>query len=126
MVLFYFMVLNPLRANLLVSITKHYPLPDAARAIILNHATIIDQCNLESLDALGDTYISLQNPAMAAIMYGNAMHCSPRNSLMRFKYGEALLMLNFIEGKNYLTEAALLEPNNPYYQAEIKRVTAFQ
>lgn len=63
---------------------------------------------------------------MAALTYGQAMECSPAMSLARFKYGEALLMMNFIEGRENVREAWALEPHNPIYAAELNRLMAYR
>lgn len=63
---------------------------------------------------------------MAAFMYGQAMVCSPSDSIMRFKFGEALLKMGFIDGKENVREAWILEPNNPVFNSEMNRLTALQ
>ena len=118
-----FLVIQPLRANILATTAVQYQLHPQDQIILFYQASLADPCESNILNALGDSYILMQNPTMAAISYGNAMICSPGNSLMRFKYGEALLRLGF-NGVQNIKDALKLEPNNPIYNAELKNITA--
>ncbi len=119
---FVFFVVQPLRANLLASIAFQYQMTEQDKSLLLSHASLIDPCEPNILNALGDSYISIKNPIMAAVSHGGAMVCSPGNSSMRFKFGEELLMMGF-DGRYSIEDALRLEPNNPVYEQEYRRIT---
>lgn len=123
---FIFLVIQPLRANLIASLATSAGLDPAAQAILLDRAYHIDPCASEISNRQGDTYLSMQNYPMAAIAYGNAMICSPGRAEYRFKYGQMILGMGFFDGKEPVKDAATLEPNNPYYGPEYDRVTKLQ
>ncbi len=116
------LVFQPMRANLLAAVTKQYQLNPADRAKLLSSAVEISPCDTDILNSLGDAYAQMQNATMAAINYGNAINCSPGNSLMRFKFGEALLIMGF-DGRDNIEDALRLEPNHPLYKSEVERLT---
>jgi hypothetical protein len=112
--------------NFLVIVTKFYQISRPDKIVLLEGAADVDPCNGDILNQLGDAYLSETNTTMAAITYGRAMACSPASSLMRFKFGETLLMMNFIEGRQNVLESVTLEPRSPVYRQEMDRLTALQ
>ena len=124
--LFFLCVFRPIEADLLASVARHIPLSNADKAFLYYQSTQFSECNGNILNSLGDAYISDRNPAMALMAYGKGIECSPGNSLMRFKFGEALLMMGFIEGKLHIDDALKLESNNPVYRSEVERLTKLQ
>lgn len=121
-ILCYFVVINHMRANLLAASVYQNSIDGQAAMNLYTHANDLDPCNSDILNALGDVFVRNKNHLMASIQYGKAMLCSPGNALMRFKFGETLLMDNYLEGRANVIEAALLEPNNPYFKNELIRL----
>lgn len=124
--LFVFLVLRPLRANLLASVALQYPLEPKARAQLLEAAHQIDPCSTAILDKLGDAWLTQRNFTMAAIAYGNAMTCSPGNAMARFKFGEMIVAMGFPDHALTVKDASILEPFNPYFQLEAHRLKLSQ
>jgi hypothetical protein len=93
-----------------------------AKAVILDEAAVIGPCSRQILEALGDTYFAAGNRISAALAYGRSMACSPAHANTRFKYGETLLAMGFIEGLDFIDTAITLEPQNPVFAAERQRL----
>lgn len=125
-VLFFFYVFQPIKANLIASVATSRGLDLNGQVTLLGQAAIVDECNSDILNTLGDAYLKGKSYTMAAVIYGQAMACSPGRAEFRFKYGEMLLAQGFLEGRQNVDDALLLEPNNPYYKAEAARLTKFQ
>lgn len=123
LILFFFLVIQPVRSSVISSMAYHYQLPVEAQIILVSRAVDLDKCEVESLDYLGDLYMRINNQTMAAFEYGRAIVCSPGNALMRIKFGECLLALNFIDGLPHVEGALALEPNNPIFQNEYARIS---
>lgn len=120
-ILFFFLVFQPMRANLLSSVAVHNVLSLSDQTILFNRASLLDPCNGAILNALGDAYIAVKNPTMATITYGDGVKCSPANALMRYKYGYAMILSGF-DGMFSVKEAIKLEPHNPYYLDLVKKL----
>lgn len=122
-ILLYFVVITPMRANLLAATVFQNSIDGQSAINLYVHAMDLDKCNSSILNALGDTYIRQKNNIMAAIAYGRALVCSPADALLRFKFGESLLMDGFPQGFDNVREALTLEPNNPFFKAEYDRLS---
>lgn len=119
-------VIQPLRANLIASLATTSGLDSIAQARLLESAASSDPCNTNILDRAGNAWFLVANYHMAAYAYGRAMICSPASSAPRFKYAEALLAIGSPSGISSLRDSLTLEPNNPTYQNEWKRITGFK
>jgi hypothetical protein len=125
-VLFVYLVFMPLRASVVSALISLPGLDSKAKVELLEYASQFDPCFTPILEKAGDNFFLIKNHTMAAINYGKAMHCSPGNAAVRFKYGESLLAMGFIEGSLFVEESLRLEPHNPYYIAETKRLKELQ
>lgn len=124
--LFVYLVVQPLRANLIAFYAIKSNIAPASQTTLLELAHRLDSCNVPILDKLGDKWAETKNYIMAANAYGRILPCSPGNALARFKFGQAVLLMGFYGGTYAVKEATLLEPNNPIYAAELKRLMALQ
>lgn len=124
--LFVFAVYQPMHANLIASVATKSGLDLTGQAHLLNQAHLLDPCNSDILNTLGDTYLRGKNFLLAGVAYGKAIPCSPGRAELRFKFGEMLLAQGYLHGIANVKEALLLEPNNPYYKSEFERLTKFQ
>lgn len=123
--LFIFFIFTPMREKLLISTAVMMPTNNRSTLELLNYANQFDPCDVKLLITMGDM-AALQNNLMFSIMcYGKAMICAPSNSMARIKYGEALILAGF-NGVFAVQEAKKLEPHNPVYDAEVRRVTTLQ
>jgi len=121
-ILFFFLVFRPLQASVLAAVAIHNDLNSQDKIKLLSQATTIDPCEENIIDELGKDYLLSGNKTMAAVTFGKGMLCSPANSLMRFKFGEALLIMGY-NGIPDLKDAMKLEPNNPVYMSEMDKIT---
>ena len=124
--LFVFLVFSPLRANLIASVATHPALDKLASATLLETATEHDPCNWSILEKLGDAWFMQRQFMMAARAYGRGLTCSPGAAVFRFKYGESILGMGFIQGRDPILDALKLEPHDPIIQNEVERTKAFQ
>lgn len=120
---FVLFVVQPMRANLIASLATSIGINNDAQALLLTYANQIDPCSVGILNKLGDAHLLEKNYHMAAYAYGRAMACSPYNAVLRFKYGEVLLMMGELYGAYMVIDAAKLEPNNPLYKGEFERLS---
>ncbi len=115
--MFFFLVVQPFKANLIVSLAIRTPIDSGAQAILIEQATAIDKCNSILFDAAGDKWLTAKQFMMAAHAYGRGVICSPGDALLRFKYGEMLYAMGFL-GDFSIDEAIALEPHNPLFKKE--------
>lgn len=115
----YYLVFNPFRANLLTAISDTPDMPANVQFLFLMNAYKLDPCHTTILNKIGDFNIKTANFQMALWAYGKGMECSPGDAIFRIKYGETLNYMGF-NGDFALKEAATLEPNNPFFKAELQ------
>lgn len=120
--LFVYLVVQPLRANLLAFYALKSNIDPTSQTVLLEAANKLDACNIPILDNLGDKWVAAKNYIMAANAYGRMIPCSPANALARFKYGQAILLMGYYAGIYSIKDSTVLEPNNPVYAAELKRL----
>lgn len=119
-------VLQPIRTSVMASLALKSGLDLNGQAQMLFNAQSLDPCNSDISNKLGDIFLTSRNYLMATIAYGKGIPCSPGRAELRFKYGQSLLGQGFLQGREFVYEAFILEPNNPYYKAETERLTKFQ
>lgn len=114
--IFLLLVVNPIRANLLVStaITSQIALKEALKLVAIAHE--IDPCNVGIMTSLGDVSALNKDYSTAVWAFGQAMLCAPEDGLIRYKYGASLNNLGF-DGQFSFKEAVKLEPNNPLFNS---------
>jgi len=122
LILFVLFVGMPIRASLTAATTVQSGIDGNAKAAVLEYALSFDRCNAAILEMLGDTLFIAKNFIGSANAYGRGMQCSPGNASMRFKYGESVLALGFVEGDFSVNDAVTLEPHNPIYSSEMDRL----
>lgn len=120
------LVVMPMRAKFIASLTNLPPLAPQAKATLLEYALQFSPCDTHMLEKLGEEWIRSQHPINAAMAFGTGIRCAPGAAVMRFKYGEILLMMGYIEGAWFIDEARTLEPHNPIYVSESNRVRELQ
>jgi predicted Zn-dependent protease len=123
---FLYFAVFPFRASTLAYVALSVGISSESRAAIFEQAEALDPCNTRILENAGDMRLTGNSWVRAAINYGRAMRCSPANAAMRFKYGESLLGMGFIEGAQFVDQAIYLEPNNPVFASEYRRLKALQ
>jgi hypothetical protein len=123
---FLYLTVFPFRASTLGFVAVNPGLSSESRAVIFEQAEALDPCNTRLLENAGDMHLTGSSWVRAATNYGHAMQCSPANAVIRFKYGESLLGMGFIEGAQFIEQALYLEPNNPVFAAEYRRLKALQ
>lgn len=123
---FFFLVFQPLRANLTAAIAILPGVEGSGRTTLLERASQIDKCNYSILEKLGDAWFFSKNYIMAAQAYGRGLTCSPGAAVFRFKYGESILGMGFIDGRDPIKDALRLEPHDPIIQGEVDRIRVFQ
>lgn len=116
---------KPIASRALVSIPMAVALDDNSKLSLLYTAAKLDPCFTTLQDELGKQAFNLKRIGVALTAYGNAIKCSPADSVLRIKYGEILLSQGW-DGLFAIKEALALEPNNPIYQEELRRVTTHQ
>lgn len=124
-ILCFFLVVRPMQANLLSAIATRYPISTKDKSILLYVALQSDPCEESTMRFLAEAYVDMNEPKMAAVVYRDAVNCSPGNSMARFNFGSILFAIG-LDGTKAIEDAIRLEPNNAFYQQQYRKLMALK